>query len=483
MSVTLSSAHNKSHGGGHRWTTNSTTNIYNTTVNINLDGAFSKVFAFGGSNTDNGNARLMGNLKGFVGAWLHTVEGILAAQSGGAIRGSGSGSAGGGASWSGSGFSSGSNGGSMSGSGSDSASGDASSSVSGSTAGTNSGNISDSVSGSASGGASWSGSGSSAGSIGGSTSGSGSGNVHASGNGLTNGKLVIDHLCDALGIPPVPPYKNRSANFSSGANFALAGSTMLPGSFFLQNNPLSFMSKTVPQSLDLQLQWFQKFLQNFKNGSKPDMDDSLFWLGGVGSNDYARIHKVATFSANWLTQQAIDRVSKLIQGMVNNGAKYMVIQGLPPMGCLPLDLILSSAIERDQYGCAARINKAVMNHNELLQQKLGELQKMFPHCVFVYADFWKAYMKVLSEYRQFGFTEPFKACCGSGGGNFNFDLRHLCGSPQTSVCSQAAKHMVWDGIHFTAAMHQAVTKIFVHGGCTHPSFEQLIKIKKGLVHR
>ncbi|PKI77067.1 hypothetical protein CRG98_002570 [Punica granatum] len=428
MSVTLSSAHNKSHGGGHRWTTNSTTNIYNTTVNINLDGAFSKVFAFGGSNTDNGNARLMGNLKGFVGAWLHTVEGILAAQSGGAIRGSGSGSAGGGASWSGSGFSSGSNGGSMSGSGSDSASGDASSSVSGSTAGTNSGNISDSVSGSASGGASWSGSGSSAGSIGGSTSGSGSGNVHASGNGLTNGKLVIDHLCDALGIPPVPPYKNRSANFSSGANFALAGSTMLPGSFFLQNNPLSFMSKTVPQSLDLQLQWFQKFLQNFKNGSKPDMDDSLFWLGGVGSNDYARIHKVATFSANWLTQQAIDRVSKLIQ-------------------------------------------------------KLGELQKMFPHCVFVYADFWKAYMKVLSEYRQFGFTEPFKACCGSGGGNFNFDLRHLCGSPQTSVCSQAAKHMVWDGIHFTAAMHQAVTKIFVHGGCTHPSFEQLIKIKKGLVHR
>lgn len=245
LAVSPASAHNKSHGGHHRWTTNTTTNIYNTNVDVNLAGAFSKVFAFGDSNTDNGNARLMGNLQGFVGAWLKTVEGILAAQSGGAYVGSAS------------------------------------------TAGSASGSVSG--------------------------SGSGSSDLQESGNGLTNGKLVIDHLCDALGIPPVPPYQNHSANFSNGANFALAGSTALPGSFFHHSNLLSLMWKTIPQSFEVQLQWFNDFLQNFKNGAKPDMENSLFWLGGVGANDFARIHRAATFSSNWLTQQAIEQVSKLIQ--------------------------------------------------------------------------------------------------------------------------------------------------------------------------
>lgn len=168
--------------------------------------------------------------------------------------------------------------------------------------------------------------------------------------------------------------------------------------------------------------------------------------------------------------------------MVNHGAKYMVIQGLPPMGCLPLGLILAPVTERDQYGCAARINKAVMNHNELLQQKLGELQKMFPHCVFVYADLWKAFMKVLSGYHQFGFIEPFKACCGFGGGHFNFDLKHLCGSPHSSICAKAAKHMIWDGIHFSAAMNKVIAKLFIHGGFTHPPLPKVIKLKMHLLH-
>lgn len=168
------------------------------------------------------------------------------------------------------------------------------------------------------------------------------------------------------------------------------------------------------------------------------------------------------------------------QGIVKQGAKYIVVEGVPPVGCLPLDLMMSPVTQRDQNGCAARINKAVMKHNELLQQKLGELQKSFPHCVFVYADHWKAYMQVLSGYHQFGFTEPFKACCGAGDeSHYNFNLKSLCGAPKTSVCADASKHMVWDGIHYTAAMHSAVAKLFTQGGCTHPTFEQLVKIKKG----
>ncbi|OWM76162.1 hypothetical protein CDL15_Pgr009808 [Punica granatum] len=197
-------------------------------------------------------------------------------------------------------------------------------------------------------GASMSGSGSVSGSMSGgfSGSGSGSGSVSMVGNGLTNGKLIIDHLCDALGIPPVPPYKKQSANFSNGANFALAGSTVLPGSFFLrnQNDLLPLMWKSIPQSFDTQLQWFNNFMQNLKNGAnKSNMDNSLFWLGNIGANDFVRIHKAAALSSEYITQQAIEHVAKLLQGLVNDGAKYIVVQGLPPLGCLPLELMLAPA--------------------------------------------------------------------------------------------------------------------------------------------
>ncbi|KAK4762875.1 hypothetical protein SAY86_008643 [Trapa natans] len=384
---------------------------------LNLAGSFDTVFAFGDSDTDNGNCRLIGGFRNFVGGWLNTLKGAMALQSGGGFGGS---------------------------------VGGAVSAPGGSAAGGSDG---------------------------------GSKQVTVSGNGLINGKLIIEHLCDALGIPSIQPYQNHAANFSSGANFAVAGSTTLPGSFFLHNNLLSLMWKTVPETFDTQLQWFNNFIQNFKNkgaggkGGKPNMDNTLFWLGGVGKSDFARIHRVSA-SSEWLTQQAIDHITKFIQGIVSQGAKYIVVQGLPPVGCLPLDLATSSVTERDQNGCAARINNAVMRHNELLQQTIGSLQKSFPKCVFVYADIWKAYMQVLSGYHQYGFTEPFKACCGiRDGSQYNFNLKDLCGTLGTTVCSEANKHMVWDGIHFTAAMHTVIFKLFTEGGCTHPTFEQLLKIK------
>ncbi|KAK4763116.1 hypothetical protein SAY86_008884 [Trapa natans] len=309
-----------------------------------------------------------------------------------------------------------------------------------------------------------------------------SGDPSIVGNGLTNGELVIDHICHALGIPQVPPYKNQSSNFSNGANFALAGSTALPGSFLQKNNLLSLIWKTIPQTYELQLQWFNEFMQKLKSGAKPDMERALFWIGSVGARDFSRIHMASTFSAGWVTHNAIDHVHKLIQGMVKHGAKFFVVQGLPPIGCLPLDLILSPVSERDQFGCAARINKAVLNHNVLLQKKLGELQKLFPHCVFVYADVWKAFTKVLAAHHKFGFQEPFKACCGFGGGPLNFQIGHLCGTLHTSVCPKAAKHIIWDGIHLTAAMHKVLAKLLIHGRCTHPTIPNLIKFKKGLIH-
>ncbi|KAK4780009.1 hypothetical protein SAY87_016115 [Trapa incisa] len=176
-----------------------------------------------------------------------------------------------------------------------------------------------------------------------------------------------------------------------------------------------------------------KNLKARRGGANNHMDRTLFWLGSIGAHDFNRIHRSGTFSPEWITQNTIDHVHKLIQGMVKQGGKFFVIQGLPPIGCLPMNQVFSPRNEKDRFGCALRINKAVKHHNVLLQKKLHELQKLFPNCVFVNADMWMAFTKVLSSHRKFGFLEPFKACCGSGGGLFYFNPKKLCGTSHASV--------------------------------------------------
>lgn len=162
------------------------------------------------------------------------------------------------------------------------------------------------------------------------------------------------------------------------------------------------------------------------------------------------------------------------QGLSAVGARFLVVQGLPPIGCIPSGLSVSDPNDRDSDGCATKINAAVMYHNDLLRKKINEIQSKNPNITIIFADSYKAFMKVFKNYQIFRFSEPISACCGYGGGKLNFDIKHLCGSKESSVCSDAAKHINWDGIHFTAAMYQHMSSLFLFGTCSYPSFLEVI---------
>lgn len=209
------------------------------------------------------------------------------------------------------------------------------------------------------------------------------------------------------------------------------------------------------------------------------MEGALFWIGGIGLSDYPRLLGSSSISNQWLTQQAVNQVCKLVKALLENGSIYVVVQGLPPCGCFPMSLASTPTSDRDQYGCCASANAMATAHNELLQKNLAELQKTYSSATIIYADFWKAYMNILENHDQYNFAEPFKACCGAGSGAFNFDAHHLCGSTNTAACTDATQHMIWDGIHLTEAMNREVTKQFLNHGCTSPPLQEVIKKKMG----
>ncbi|KAF5443033.1 hypothetical protein F2P56_035627, partial [Juglans regia] len=137
---------------------------------------------------------------------------------------------------------------------------------------------------------------------------------------LCNGRLVIDFLCDALSIPTLRPYADSSAEFSKGVNFAIAGSTTLSTDFFTQfiNKGHSLMWNANPESCDTQLNWFNKYIAEkgckgiHEEACRGEMANSLFWIGEMGGNDYARLYGSHVLHKLLITQ-AVGHVHKLLR--------------------------------------------------------------------------------------------------------------------------------------------------------------------------
>ncbi|XP_060215357.1 GDSL esterase/lipase At3g48460-like [Lycium barbarum] len=307
-----------------------------------------------------------------------------------------------------------------------------------------------------------------------------------SNNGLCDGHLMVDFLCDALKLPHLPPFQSTSVNFTNGANFAIAGSTILPKQDFLTQKLTSLFWKGIPLNFQTQIDWFNKLKQQMgctdNNGKscKTELENALFWIGSVGVSDYARIQG-SSLSTRWLTQQSVQQVSRLIEAVLQSGAKYIVVQGLPPIGCLPLHISLCPVkAALDHMGCAAAVNAAVMVHNQILQRRLEKFRRLYPNCHILYADYWNAYLTIKMNLQKYQFEEAFKPCCGAVEGPLNFNLHSLCGSPGTVKCNNPSKFISWDGIHLSEAMNQKVTDLFLNQGFCQPSFSELVKSKSGM---
>ncbi|WOL16118.1 GDSL esterase/lipase [Canna indica] len=303
---------------------------------------------------------------------------------------------------------------------------------------------------------------------------------HRSTNRYSDGRLVVDFLATTLSLPFLPPYLSRAADFSHGVNFAVAGSTAIDHDFYVKNNVTIDIT---PQSLMTELMWFDKYLEEkgCKERGSPKCraltEDALFWVGEIGANDYAYSY-TSSVPHNVIQQLAIKNAINFVEALLLRGAKYVVVQGLPLIGCLPLTLILAPSDDRDDMGCSASINRQTYNHNEILQNKLNELRKKYPQAIVSYADYFAAYHTVMKNPAAYGFSEPLKACCGSGGGPYNFDIFATCGSRNVSkACSEPNKYINWDGVHLTEAMYKVVSDMFFHRGYCKPPFQVILTAK------
>ncbi|XP_008777735.4 GDSL esterase/lipase At1g28580-like [Phoenix dactylifera] len=297
---------------------------------------------------------------------------------------------------------------------------------------------------------------------------------------FSNGRLVVDFIAQAMGLPLVPPYLagKNSQDFRHGANFAVAGATALDNDFFRAKG----LNVAWPEySLGAQIKWFKQLLPSLCSSDsdcKGLMSNSLFLMGEIGWNDYNHpfvqgmtIKEIRTF-----VPDIIHVISSAITDLIELGAKTVVVPGIVPSGCVSLYLTVFQSQKREDYdpqtGCIKWANEFSEHHGRLLSEELDRLRRLHPHAIIIHANYYDAIMSIFRSPQQFGFKKsPLDACCG-GDGPYNLNISLRCGDPMTTVCHDPSKYVFWDGTHLTEAAYEVISRGLLEGPYATPSIIQ-----------
>ncbi|TVU22871.1 hypothetical protein EJB05_32592, partial [Eragrostis curvula] len=321
----------------------------------------------------------------------------------------------------------------------------------------------------------------------------------------SDGRVILDFIAEAFGLPLVPPSLDKTQNFSKGANFAVVGATALDLAYFLKNNITS-----VPpfnSSLNVQLEWFEKLKPTLCNttqgkqkylvvGCDDYLGKSLFVLGAFGGNDY-----VFFLAANKTVEETrayvptvVKAIADGVERLIHLGAKLIVVPGNLPTGCIPIMLTLyasPNSSDYDQLGCLRGFNERLARyHNLLLEREVLALRAKYPHATIVFADYYRPVLAFLHKPANFGNqasddrnacirgagfdgSSALVACCGAGG-KYNYNPMAACGFPNATACANPSKAVNWDGIHLTEAAYKHIADGWLNGTYAQPPIRNLV---------
>ncbi|KAH9312792.1 hypothetical protein KI387_027827 [Taxus chinensis] len=287
-----------------------------------------------------------------------------------------------------------------------------------------------------------------------------------------DGRLVIDFIAESLGLPYLSAYlQSVGSNFSHGANFATAGSTIR------QQNTTLRQSGFSPFSLDVQSWQFNQFKDKAiaadKEGAsykyllpKPEYFNRALYTFDIGQNDLT-----AGYFLNMTVDQVrafipdvISQFSSIIKGINFGGGMFFLIHNTGPVGCLPyvLDRLPHSPSETDKYGCAIPYNEVAQEFNRLLKEAVIQLRKDLPKAAITYVDMYSIKYGLVTNATKEGFKFTVRACCGHGG-KYNYNRNFGCGSKVGNSCIDPSVYLNWDGVHNTEASNYHISRHVMSG--------------------
>ncbi|KAE8658301.1 GDSL esterase/lipase [Hibiscus syriacus] len=250
------------------------------------------------------------------------------------------------------------------------------------------------------------------------------------GNGLpngrfTNGLTVADIIGDKTGLPRPPAFLDPSLTedviLENGLNYASGGGGILneTGGYFIQR-----------LSLWKQIELFRGTKELITDKLGDQAADKFFhdanYVVALGSNDFINNY--------------------LMPVLHSLGARKLMVFGLGPMGCIPLQRVLSTSGQ-----CQDRANKLALSFNKAATQLLSNMQSRLPDANFKFGDAYDVVDDVIRNPEKYGFSNADSPCCSLG------RIRPaLTCIPASTLCSDRSKYVFWDEYHPSDSANQLI---------------------------
>ncbi|GAU51562.1 hypothetical protein TSUD_192560 [Trifolium subterraneum] len=239
------------------------------------------------------------------------------------------------------------------------------------------------------------------------------------GNGLpngrfSNGRTVADIIGDSLGLPRPPPVLDTSLTekdiLINGLNYASGGGGILneTGTYFIEK-----------LSLDKQIELFQ------------------------GTQELIR-SKIGKRAADKFFREA----QYVLHGL---GARQLMVFGLGPMGCIPLQRVLTTT-----GNCREKVNKLALSFNKASSELIDDLVKELPNSNYRFGDAYDVVSDLISNPLKYGLTRVY-ACGAAYLARFQNSDSPCCSFgrirpaltcvPASTLCSDRSKYVFWDEYH------------------------------------
>lgn len=301
----------------------------------------------------------------------------------------------------------------------------------------------------------------------------------------SDGRLIVDFLAEALGIPYLSPYlQSIGSDYRHGANYATLASTVL-----LPNTSL-FVTGISPFSLAIQLNQMKDFkrkVEENNNGKRirnlpsPDIFGKSLYKVYIGQNDFtSNLKSIGIHGVKQYLPQVVSQIADTVKELYEIGGRTFLILNLAPVGCYPALLVEldHDRSDIDKFGCLISYNDAVFDYNNMLKHSLDQTRPNLPNASLVYVDIHSTLLQLFRHPKLHGLKYGPKACCGYGGGAYNFDPRVFCGNTKVvngttvtaSACSDPENYVSWDGIHATDAANKLLTQAILTSSYFHPPF-------------
>ncbi|GAB2269994.1 hypothetical protein Dimus_004909 [Dionaea muscipula] len=270
---------------------------------------------------------------------------------------------------------------------------------------------------------------------------------------FTNGRTVADIIGDATGLPRPPAFLDPSLTeeviLENGVNYASGGGGILneTGSYFIQR--LCFTK---------QIELFQGTQELIRNKIGKQAADEFFegarYVVALGSNDFINNYLMPVYTDSWkyndqsFINYLMDTLQAQLKLLHRLGARQVMVFGLGPMGCIPLQRELSST----SGDCQNKTNQLALSFNQAASKLMDDLSISLANATFKFGDTYDVVNDVITNPDNYGFSNSESPCC-----SFGDEIKPaLTCIPASKLCKDRSKYVFWDEYHPSDSANQII---------------------------